>query len=299
MSQVAGLRKLAEAMEAKTPILAFLDSKIDGDVDTAVDEALLTTIAADRQAIWPRAWRSFPYDVEFENLFESREIFGVGLVQTSLEFGLPPQRDVPSASAATKRLRAEDELLNTTGDAPPPVRGGRGRVREDNPPPRGKANTSRPASKHVDEYAGQGGPKRFQNSSRAPSKHVDDYQSAPVVRKIAPVDSRKPSEGGVETHARDVPGTQEESGDAGSGGRRPQGCGCSCVPGGAAGSSVGSGGAPAANNVGYNGGPPMPMHILEQQLGMSGGQGAPPHLPCTSCTCTCTCASCSSPLSTP
>ena len=65
------------------------------------------------------------------------------------------------------------------------MRGGRGRVREDNPPLRGKPNTSRPASRHVDDFTppGGGGPKRFANSSRAPSKHVDEYQPAPVVRK--------------------------------------------------------------------------------------------------------------------
>ena len=83
--------------------------------------------------------------------------------------------------SAGKRQRVDHEA--TPADAPPPVRSGRGRVREDNPVQRGKANTTRPASKHVDEYQG-GAPKRFQNSSRAPSKHVDDYQNAPVVRRV-------------------------------------------------------------------------------------------------------------------
>eukprot|EP00965_Chrysotila_dentata_P114384 3780540-Pleurochrysis_carterae.AAC.1 len=85
------------------------------------------------------------------------------------------QADEQSQQQAAKRQRLD---LDPTGDAPPPVRSGRGRVREDHPAMRGKANTSRPASKHVDDF--QGGPKRFQNSSRAPSKHVDDYQPAPI-----------------------------------------------------------------------------------------------------------------------
>ena len=111
-------------------------------------------------------------------------LFASGLVSTTLNYAY----EAPDAdTSGTKRPRDASDVVgidDDRGDAPPPIRGGRGRVREENPPPRGGANTSRPASKHVDAVAGGSGfgVKRFANSSRAPSKHVDDYQSAPVVR---------------------------------------------------------------------------------------------------------------------
>lgn len=115
-------------------------------------------------------------------------IFGRGLVPTELAYGLSASKAAGVASEqSSKRQRIGVGSLEA--EAPPPVRSGRGRVRDENPMQRGKPNTSRPASKHVDDFTGSVGPKRFQNSSRAPSKHVDDYQAAPVVRKTVPAET--------------------------------------------------------------------------------------------------------------
>ena len=148
-----------------------------GGADAPTDEAV-ELAAASRAPIWPRAWRVQPAaETSVLALLAAAEapVFGGGVVQTELL--LVDDEEHPS-----KRARSDEQYAD---GAPPPVRGGRGRVREDNPPLRGKPNTSRPASKHVDDFMqpGGGGPKRFANSSRAPSKHVDDYQPAPVVRK--------------------------------------------------------------------------------------------------------------------
>ena len=150
-----------------------------GGAEAPTDEAV-ELAAASRAPIWPRAWRVQPAaETSVLALLAAAEVsvsvFGGGAVQTELL--LVDDEEHPS-----KRARSDEQYAD---GAPPPVRGGRGRVREDNPPLRGKPNTSRPASKHVDDFMppGGGGPKRFANSSRAPSKHVDDYQPAPVVRK--------------------------------------------------------------------------------------------------------------------
>ena len=163
--------------------------------------------------------------------------------------------------------RARSDALDM--DAPPPVRGGRGRDgRGPDLPPRGKPNTSRPASKHVDDYmAGQaaGAPKRFANSSRAPSKHVDDYQPAPVVRKTAPMAERNvaaaeepaPSDDGNGANAR---GPQNAGGPRGpnSGNCGRPNCGGPCGNGNC-------GGGFASGN--------MQMQMLQQQLGMAAAMG--------------------------
>ncbi|KAL3925664.1 MAG: hypothetical protein SGPRY_003592, partial [Prymnesium sp.] len=159
------------------------DSQLD---DWWADESEREKSADDLAAIWPRAWRVFQTDLELETLFESREIFGTGLVETGLEYGLPSEPVSPPPSVF-KRPRPPADDDSTTGHAPPPVRGGRGRVRDD-VAPRPKVTTSRSTSKHVDEFAGAASAKRFQNSSRAPSKHVDEYQPAPVVRRVAPLE---------------------------------------------------------------------------------------------------------------
>ena len=149
-------------------------SGAEAPTDEAVELA-----AASRAPIWPRAWRVQPAPAEPSVLAllaaAEAPVFGGGGVETTLL--LVDDEEHPS-----KRARSEE---HDADGLPPPVRGGRGRVREDNPPLRGKPNTSRPASKHVDDFMppGGGGPKRFANSSRAPSKHVDEYQPAPVVRK--------------------------------------------------------------------------------------------------------------------
>ena len=109
--------------------------------------------------------------------------FSAGLVRGRLELAYESSDDDDGRAAK----RARGARGGDYDEAPPPVRGGRGRVREDNLRPRGAGNTSRPASQHVDDVTklGPGAPRRTQNSSRAPSKPVDDYQARPVVRKIA------------------------------------------------------------------------------------------------------------------
>jgi len=272
------LRRLAEAM-AEDGSVSACNTTSEG---ASLIEAEMDSLAGHRSPIWPRAWRAFQTDAELEALFESRESFGAGLVQTGLEYGLPTEPAPTSASSASaKRSRSSADVIDSIqGDAPPPVRGGRGRMRED-PAPRGKPTTSRPASKHVDEYAGQGPPKRFQNSSRAPSKHVDEYQPAPVVRKIAPAaggtsksatpadgdggddgDCRRPLAGALSTMYCAPPAT---SGPCGSSGLQRMGAGDFC------GSSMvtppsqcfGSGGMPGMSQTNFG-----PMHM---NLGMGGG----------------------------
>jgi hypothetical protein len=254
------LRELGHALSAADPIAAL--HAMEGDFALSPAEAerelkLEEAGAAGRVAVWPSAWRPHDSDAtdDIRALLSYGPLFNSGLVLTELEYARPVEDDDGEIGHNKRPLE-----LDGRGDAPPPVRGGRGRVREDNPAPRGKANTSRPASKHVDEYS-QPGAKRFQNSSRAPSKHVDDYQSAPVVRKTASVDVKGgPDAGGFPegvAHGMDAPG--------GEIGRPPH-----MQPGsrGSEGASGGAGGG-SGGSIGIN------LHMLQQKLGMAAAQSLP------------------------
>jgi len=188
------LRELGHALATSDPIAALHAMAADFALGSDGGERELKVEDGTRLAIWPQAWGHHKgCAAELDALFASSqdEYFGTGLVSTELYYA----HIAGSEAKRGKRSHADVELSDR-GDAPPPVRGGRGRMREDNPPARGKANTSRPASKHVDDYQ-QLGAKRFANSSsRAPSKHVDDYQQAPVVRKTMPPDGRKTGDEG-------------------------------------------------------------------------------------------------------
>ena len=237
------LRELGHALATSDPIAALHAMAADFALGSDEGERELKAEDGARLAIWPQIWQQHKgCAAELDALVDSshNEYFGTGLVSTELYYA----QFVGTEAKRGKRSHADVELSDR-GDAPPPVRGGRGRMREDNPPPRGKANTSRPASKHVDDYQ-QLGVKRFANSSsRAPSKHVDDYQQAPVVRKTMPQDGRKPGdESGAGEGQPLAPPTQPFNGT-------PGGCG---------------GG--AGQGMAMCGGQ-LNMQMLQQQLGMA------------------------------
>jgi len=257
-STQSSLRELGQALSAADPIAAL--HAMEGDFASSPDESAreqhlrLDDPDTTRAAIWPAAWQ--PCDLEGDDLLativSSAALFGSGLVRTKLEYARPFEYD-EGDSGSHKRVHSEVEI-NDRGDAPPPVRGGRGRVREENPLPRGKPNTSRPASKHVDDYSQLG--KRFQNSSRAPSKHVDDYQPAPVVRKTVDAKAGGP-EGSGPSDATAAQGADPPGYDA----RLPTMPACGCRGsdgGGGAGSSM------------------VTLQMLQQQLGMAAAQSLPP-----------------------
>ena len=252
MAKKQPVRELGQALAAPDPVAALHAMSADFTMvqEAAEPDAKAGEDAeASRVAVWPHAWHAEECLLaELAELFASNDLFGTGLVSTALELVHTFQSEVPS-----KRQRTEVEAsLNDKGDAPPPVRSGRGRIREENPPPRGKANTSRPASKHVDDFSGQMGVKRFQNSSRAPSKHVDDYQSAPVVRKTIPVEG--PSAG-------DGQQAPQQLGDT-----APCPTAATCAGGAMRGTFAGAGG-PTSGGMPMCG--QMNMQMLQQQLGMA------------------------------
>ena len=268
------LRELGQALGTADPIAALhvmeADFGLEPDAPSAERLAAEASDAdAARATTWPSAWR--PRDAEptddVRTLLASGAIFGSGLVRTQLEYTRSTRGD---DGGGHKRSRAElgtspPELSTFAPDEPPPVRGGRGRVREENPLPRGKPNTSRPASKHVDDYTL--GAKRFQNSSRAPSKHVDDYQSAPVVRKTNSIEGKGGGEGGDAAGQEPPPDGRTQSmgrGSMGDGG--PPGGG----PGGTGG-GTGNGGGPGGGAGGN-----MSLQMLQQQLGMAAAHSLPP-----------------------
>ena len=230
-------------------------------------DASSTSAAVDRGTLWPRAWRKQDGDAS-ELLCGQASAFGSGRVKTVLEYGL----QASTTDASGKRPRMDHEA--TGADAPPPVRGGRGRVRDDAPVQRGKANTTRPASKHVDDYQGAA-PKRFQNSSRAPSKHVDDYQNAPVVRRVVlPTDQPRRGADDTGSPGGGAPPAQGDEMHARAAGR-PFNGGCN---------NAGPGPGNAFPQQGHGNMPPqghgnMPpqghgnMHTM-QQRGFQGGPGA-------------------------
>ena len=251
------IRELGLALGTADPIAAVHAMEADFSVPVDETEQLGDLPIGTRVALWPRGWRSTACIVTagLQELFASQELWNAGLVSTTLHYA-----QSAADAVAGKRSRSDMEQNDEWGgNAPPPVRGGRGRMREDNPIQRSKPSTARPASKHVDEYPLPVGPpvsqlsapKRFQNSSRAPSKHVDDYQQAPVVRKTVPVESKPTCEGAA-------PPASGWSGEADNGGG-PR------LPG--ARNNNGGGGA-GPNIVGQ-----MSMQMLQQQLGMAAAQG--------------------------
>lgn len=171
------LRELGQALTATDPASALHAMAADFAEEPAHDQTqgaygtrLDAESDASRLTIWPHAWQAqcrfaatatvtahsiSSASVSLVALLDDDDFFGTGLVSTELHYAL---EDGLGEFAGAKRQRTEGSSylqMNTQGDAPPPVRGGRGRMREENVPLRVKPNTSRPASKHVDDYSGQ------------------------------------------------------------------------------------------------------------------------------------------------
>jgi hypothetical protein len=187
-------------------------------------------LEASRPVLWPIGWRSQVRRTTSAMLLSGvaagAPLFGTGLVPTRLEHGWQALREqeARAAAPAPKRQRvAPAEASPSAMPAPPPVRSGRGRTRDDGATPRNKPNTSRPASKHVDDVQSLGphGPKRLLTSPRAPSRHGDDHpHPAPFARRSDARSGRRGSESGgrgdEDRAARSLPGDRDARGLSGT-----------------------------------------------------------------------------------